>query len=131
MRRLDARVSVSGQVMPDDVAALAKSGVTVIICNRPDGEDPGQPAMQDVQRAAAAADVAFVAAPFQGRPPAHLVEALRQVLASTDGQIHAYCRSGGRSAATWALMRVEDGQDAPTVLSQARAAGYDLTSLFV
>ena len=41
LRQLDDKTLVSGQIAPDDVAALAAQGVTMIVNNRPDDEDAG------------------------------------------------------------------------------------------
>jgi len=43
IRQLGDQVMVSGQVAPHEVAGLAEQGVTVLVNNRPDGEEPGQP----------------------------------------------------------------------------------------
>ena len=43
MRQLTESVYVSGQIGPDDLQTLAAQGVRSIICNRPDGEQFGQP----------------------------------------------------------------------------------------
>ena len=43
MKRLDDTVRVSGQIRPEELAALTAEGVTMIVNNRPDGEAPGQP----------------------------------------------------------------------------------------
>ena len=42
-RQLDEKTLVGGQIAPDDVPALKELGVTMIVNNRPDGEDAGQP----------------------------------------------------------------------------------------
>ena len=42
-RQLDDKVLVSGQIHPDEVAALVGEGITMLVNNRPDGEEPGQP----------------------------------------------------------------------------------------
>ena len=44
-------LSVAGQIQPGDVADLAASGYTAIICNRPDDEESGQPSMGAVAAA--------------------------------------------------------------------------------
>ena len=41
-RELDDKVLVSGQIRPDEIAALRAEGLTLIINNRPDGEEPNQ-----------------------------------------------------------------------------------------
>ena len=75
-RQLDDRTLVSGQIHPDDVPALKKLGVTLIVNNRPDGEDEGQPTSAEIEAAAAAAGIGYRHVPIargkQGavsRPP--------------------------------------------------------------
>ena len=53
-RRLSARLSVSAQVEPRELSTLADAGFRSIVCNRPDGEDPGQSAWAEVAASAAA-----------------------------------------------------------------------------
>ncbi|HVM37572.1 MAG TPA: sulfur transferase domain-containing protein, partial [Sphingomicrobium sp.] len=43
LRQLDDKTLVSGQILPQQVAELRRHGVTLIVNNRPDGEDEGQP----------------------------------------------------------------------------------------
>ena len=52
MRQLDEKTLVSGQIQPADVPAIKAQGVTMIVNNRPDGEDAGQPSGEDIERAA-------------------------------------------------------------------------------
>ena len=54
-RQLDEKVLVSGQIRPEDVAALVGEGVTMLVNNRPDGEEPDQPLGMDIEKAARAA----------------------------------------------------------------------------
>lgn len=129
-RHLDGRMSVSGQIGPEDVADLAAGGVTVLINNRPDDEEPGQPSGAAIARAAESAGMTYVAAPFRGRPPDEAVEAVRAALASGEGQVHAYCKSGLRSCAAWGLSQVTAGRPADEVIAAGREAGYDLAPLF-
>ena len=49
--KLSDNVAVSGQIQPEDVAAIADAGYKVLINNRPDGEEPGQPANADIAAA--------------------------------------------------------------------------------
>lgn len=122
------RISVSGQIQPDAVAALADGGVRLIVCHRPDEEDPGQPSARSIADACAAAGVAFVHAPVRGFPDDAAVEATAQALdAAGDGRALLYCRSGMRSIVSWALARRLAGDDPETLRDQAAAAGYDLS----
>lgn len=129
-RRLDARVTVSGQVRPEQVAALASEGVTVLVNNRFDGEAPGQPSGAEVEAAAREAGLAYVALPFRGRPTPEAVQGVRQALAAHEGEVHAFCGSGLRSAAAWALAATQAGRPVEEILEAGREAGYDLAVLF-
>nr|MDP9424133.1 sulfur transferase domain-containing protein [Pseudomonadota bacterium] len=53
-RQLNDRTLVAGQIRPDDVPALKELGVTLIVNNRPDGEDVGQPEGDEIEAAAKA-----------------------------------------------------------------------------
>jgi len=128
-RFLDSNISVSGQIQPGQMAELAAGGVTLVICNRPEQEEPGQPSHADLRRAAEASGLRFVTAPFQGRPTPEAIECMTEALAGDDN-IHAFCRSGMRSASTWAVSEVRRGRPVDEVLAAGREAGYDLTSLF-
>ena len=50
-RQLDDKTLVNGQIAPEDVPALKEMGVTLIVNNRPDGEDVGQPESDDIEAA--------------------------------------------------------------------------------
>jgi sulfide:quinone oxidoreductase len=44
MRRLDETTLVApSQIFLDDIPVLAAAGIRLIVNNRPDGEEPGQP----------------------------------------------------------------------------------------
>ena len=49
-------LSVSEQVLSQDVAALATAGFKSIICNRPDGEGADQPSFAEIEAAALKAE---------------------------------------------------------------------------
>lgn len=101
--------AVSGQLSPDDLSGLARQGFATVVCNRPDGEDPGQPSRAAIEAACVANDVRFVFAPVApGLPAADSVAAMRTALAESDGAVLAYCRSGTRSAALYAACRQPD-----------------------
>ena len=51
-RQLDEKTLVDGQIGPDDVATLKAMGVTLIVNNRPDGEDAEQPTSDEIEAAA-------------------------------------------------------------------------------
>jgi uncharacterized protein (TIGR01244 family) len=124
MRQLDSTTFVSGQIAPEEIAAL---GVTTIVNNRPDGEEPGQPASDAIAAAAKAAGVDYRHIPVAGGISQPQVAEMADALAGAEGPVLAFCRSGTRSAYLWALARARLGDDPETLVGQAAAAGYDLS----
>ena len=51
------------------------------------------------------------------------------MVANSPGPIFAYCRSGLRATALWALHRAQTGQSVDESLAAAKSAGHDLTAL--
>ena len=126
MKQLDSTTFVSGQIAPHEIASL---GVTTIINNRPDGEEPGQPTSDAIEAAARAAGVDYRHIPVAGGISLPQVAAMADALAGADGPVLAFCRSGTRSAYLWAMARSRLGDDTEALVGQAEAAGYDLTPI--
>ena len=126
IRQLDDKVMVSGQLAPHEVAGLAEKGVTVLVNNRPDGEEPGQPLAGDIEAAAAAAGISYRFVPItRGIGPAD-VESMQEALGAVgDGKLLAFCRSGTRSALALALAQREEGVPADEVERRLTDAGFD------
>lgn len=126
IRQLDDKVMVSGQVAPHQVAEFAAQGVTVLVNNRPDGEEPGQPLAVEIEDAAAAAGISYHFVPIiRGIGPAD-VEVMQQALRQAeDGKLLAFCRSGTRSALAIALAKRDAGTPAEQVVQTLNEAGFD------
>lgn len=126
IRQLDDRTMVSGQVAPHEVAGLAQQGVTVLVNNRPDGEEPDQPMASEIEQAASAAGIAYHFVPIlRGIGPAD-VESMQQALRQAgDGKLLAFCRSGTRSALALALAHREGGASSEEVQQRLTEAGFD------
>ena len=129
MKQLDDKTFVAGQIRPEQVAGLAASGVTAIINNRPDGEEPGQPSGAEIAEAAASAGIAYRHIPIAGGFNMDDVMAMADALDEGEGSTLAFCKSGTRSTFLWALARSERGVDADDLIARAAAAGYDLTPI--
>ena len=128
-RQIDDAMLVSGQILPEDVAEAAAQGVTLIVNNRPDGEQPGQPGSAEIEAAAKAAGIAYRHIPVAGGFSPEQVEDMASALASAGGVALAFCKSGTRSTYLWALARAKAGDDAEEIIGKAEAAGYDISSL--
>ena len=126
IRQLDEKTLVSGQIAPHEVAGLAEQGVTVLVNNRPDGEDPDQPRASDIEAAATAAGISYHFVPIiRGIGPADVEEMQKALRATGDGKLLAFCRSGTRSAFACALAQREEGASAEQVVQSLNRAGFD------
>jgi uncharacterized protein (TIGR01244 family) len=126
IRQLDQRTFVSGQIAPHEVSKLAQQGVTVLVNNRPDGEDPDQPLASEIEEAAAAAGIAYRFVPIiRGIGPADVDAMSQAMVEAADGKLLAFCRSGSRSALACALAHRERGASSEEVQEQLMSAGFD------
>ena len=126
-RRLDETIMVAPQIGTDAVAEALAQGVTLIINNRPEGESDDQVPGAEIEAAARAAGIDYVAIPithagFSETQVAAMVEALDKAA----GTVLAYCRSGTRSTLLWALAQSATGEHPAVLAEKAASAGYDL-----
>jgi sulfide:quinone oxidoreductase len=129
IKPLTDTLSVSPQLAPDELAALAAQGFRSVINNRPDGEESGQPDSDALAAAAEAAGLAYRHIPVvPGQLQDGQIDAFAEALASLPGPTLAFCRTGTRSATLWALQAARQ-QPVDAVLSRTAAAGYDLSPL--
>ena len=93
----------SPQLTPQDMAALAASGVRSVINNRPDGEGgPGQPSSAQLEAAARAAGIEYRYLPVPSS--GHSDEDARRMadlVSQLPPPVLAFCRSGRRSVALY------------------------------
>ena len=129
IKALDDRTFVSGQIHPADVPGIKSSGVTLIVCNRPDGEEPGQPTAAEIEEAAAAEGIEFRHVPIiRGIGPSD-AEEMQEAMEAGGGKMLAYCRTGNRSALVWAVARRGQGAIVEELQRAASSAGYDLSPI--
>ena len=130
-RHITPDYAVSPQIAPEDVPAIAASGFTRIVCNRPDAEVP--PALQSdaVQTAAEAVGLEFVDNPFSHAAfGIDLIDRQDAARSEASGPVFAYCASGNRCAVLWAFGAVRAGEVSPEeAVMKAAEAGYDLSGL--
>jgi uncharacterized protein (TIGR01244 family) len=123
---LDDHTSVAGQVRPEQLPEIAAAGVTTIVNNRPDGEEPGQPSAAEMAAAAEAAGLRYRHIPVAGGFSQPQVDAMAAALSEAEGRVLAFCKSGTRSTFLWALAEAQRGTDGEELMRKAAAAGYDL-----
>ena len=123
-------LTVSGQIIKEDVENLAAQGVKSIICNRPDGEGSDQPNFVEIEEAAKAFSIDIHYLPVtSGKITDQDVSDFASVYTTLKKPVHAYCRSGMRSTTLWALSSIQAGESSESVISAAKNAGYDLSAI--
>jgi uncharacterized protein (TIGR01244 family) len=129
-RRLTDTLSVAPQIDLAAVSEAAAQGITLIINNRPEDESPDQVAGPEIEAAARAAGIDYIAIPIThagfSQPQ---VDAMAQALDGSAGSVLAYCRSGTRSTLLWALAESKGGADADVLAEIAAEAGYDISPI--
>lgn len=99
--------SVSPQLRPEDMGAVAAHGFKAVVNNRPDGEGGNaQPTSQQMESAARAAGLAYAHLPVVGGGiTAEQVAEMSDLLNKLPSPVLAFCRSGARSAQLFGLAR--------------------------
>ena len=92
------RITVGPQIYADQLLKLKRQGFSVIINNRPDGEERSQPSSREIQLEAEYLGLDFFHIPVS---PLGInnenIDAMANALARTSGPVFAFCRSGSRS----------------------------------
>ena len=99
--QLTSQVSVSDQIVVEDVQTLVDQGIELLVCNRPDGEDQGQTPYADIKAEAERLSLEIKFQPFSSyqikkENRDDLIELIR-----TRKRLHLYCRSGSRCERLW------------------------------
>lgn len=129
-RALSQNVFASEQITLSDVTSAKAAGITTIVNNRPDGEEPSAPQSDTIEAEAMAAGISYVSIPIgHSGFSEHQVDAMVEVLERTEGAVLAYCRSGTRSTFLWALAQAKMGIDADDITAAAMTAGYDVSPI--
>ena len=129
-RKVTDGVYASPQIGLAEVTEAKDLGVTLVINNRPEGESDDQTPGSEIEAAARAAGLDYLAIPVthagfsEGQ-----VKAMAEALTANEGAVLAYCRSGTRSTLLWALAEASRGGDPETIAASAAGAGYDIASI--
>jgi uncharacterized protein (TIGR01244 family) len=125
-RRITDSFSAAPQIAPEDLAAIKERGFTLVVSNRPDGEEPGQADAETMRKAAEAAGLPFRHIPIAAGFPEASIADMARALDEAPGPVFAFCRSGTRSTLLWALAAASRGASADDVAEAAASAGYDI-----
>lgn len=129
MRQVNEKFWISAQPGDADLQKARGMGIAMIVNNRPDGEDFGQPTAAAQKEVAARMGMTYAHIPVS---PAGIdrvqVKAFQEALANAPGPVLAHCRSGMRSAMLWAIGEVMDGRmQARELDAVSRRIGIDLS----
>jgi len=123
--QLTDTIGVAGQIGLEQVQDIAAAGYKVLVNNRPDGEDPGQPSSADIQAAAIAAGLEYHHLPVTAvNFPGPDIAQMAGLFDDDSRPMLAFCRTGTRCANLWVATRV--GAERMQAEERARALGYDL-----
>jgi sulfide:quinone oxidoreductase len=128
-KQISGAVSVSPQIFPADVPAIAQAGFRSILCNRPDGEAPDQPTFEEIEAVARANGLTAHYQPIvSGKVRDEDAVAFGQALTELPGPVFAYCRTGTRSATLWSLSQAGH-KSVADILAATKRAGYDMSGV--
>ena len=106
IRQINDEYSVAAQIRPDDVKAIKEMGFKSIVCHRPDGEVPDQPAFDAVNAEAERLGLEIRQVPFGAEGVSEdKVHAFVDCLDEMPRPMLGYCRSGARSTKIYEMTR--------------------------
>lgn len=124
--KLSDTVGVSGQISAELVPQIAAAGYKVLINNRPDGEETGQPTSAEIATAAEAAGLEYHHLPVTAMDfPGGDIDQMADFFDDEARPVYAFCRTGTRCTNLWVVSRDPNEQD--EAAAKARGIGFDLS----
>ena len=121
--------NVSPQISVTDLEFLSENGFGKIICNRPDFEVPPSFQSNVIKKVATEIGLSFEYHPLTfENMNAENIEKQMVFIDESERPVLAYCTSGTRCAAVWALGQVEK-MSKDEILKTTRESGYNLEGL--
>ena len=124
--KLTDTLAVAGQITPEVVADIAAAGYKVLLNNRRDGEEGGQPSSAEIAEAADAAGLEYHHIPVTAMnfPGDHLEE-MADLFDDEQRPVFAFCRTGTRCTNLWVLSRQPEERE--LAVARAQGIGFDLS----
>lgn len=127
--KINHEITVSDQLLSQDLEAVSALGFKSIFCHRPDGEGADQPNFHELEQAAKAEGLAAYYLPItSGKISDEDVANFSDLFANAPKPVLAYCRSGMRAITLWAL-NPANPQTLTEKLSIGKQLGYDLSGI--
>ena len=133
MQKLDENFYIAGQLVAEDFSKAKELSFTIIINNRPDGEEPGILSVSEAKQLASDFNIEYLHLPMaNGQPlPEDLIPSMQlalQQVKDKNGKILAHCRTGTRSSFLWGIIQLLEGnKTSDEVIAISSAAGINLT----
>jgi uncharacterized protein (TIGR01244 family) len=126
---LSDEIAVGEVPRAEEIPILAKAGFRSLLNAQPDGEIERFADAAVTRGAAEAVGLVYAHVPIESRLPSEdQIKVFSDALAALPRPIYAYCYSGGRAAAAWALSSASNVPPSQ-VIQALEAAGYDASSL--
>ena len=121
--------NVSPQISVTDLEFLSENGFGKIICNRPDFEVPPSVQSNVIKKVATEIGLSFEYHPLTfENMNAENIEKQMAFIKESERPVLAYCTSGTRCAAVWALGQIGK-MSKDEILKTTRESGYNLEGL--
>ncbi len=121
--------NVSPQISVTDLEFLSENGFGKIICNRPDFEVPPSFQSNVIKKVATEIGLSFEYHPLTfENMNAENIEKQMAFIKESECPVLAYCTSGTRCAAVWALGQIGK-MSKDEILKTTRESGYNLEGL--
>lgn len=110
-KKISDRLSVSGQLTPDQMGEAAEAGFRSVMVNRPDGEGDDQPTFAEIEAAARKVGMEARHVPVSpGQISERDVSAFDRALSEMPSPTIGFCRTGARTTKLWELAQAPSGQ---------------------
>ena len=129
INNLSGLYNVSPQISVTDLEFLSENGFEKIICNRPDFEVPPSFQSNVIEKVATEIGLSFEYHPLTfENMNAENIEKQMAFIKESEGPVLAYCTSGTRCAAIWALGQIGK-MSKDEILKTTLESGYNLQGL--
>ena len=133
-RPVTPTMSAAPQINAEDIAQAVSEGYSLIINNRPDGEEGNQPTNASLAAVAEEQGIKWAHIPVVGGELTldaieQMSYALKDASEDSKTKVLAFCRSGTRSCTLWALSQAYTGSmSVEAIITNAGKAGYDIAN---
>jgi uncharacterized protein (TIGR01244 family) len=127
LRNINANEYVSGQISIDMMEEISNLGITLIINNRPDDEEGGQPSSEELKIKAESLGIKFINIPFAANSlNKEKIIDFSNLIKNDNQKALYFCRSGARSSTIWGIASVLYlDKDINEVMNKINNIGYD------